>query len=479
MAIEIEFDERLFNPIFWEIKNAMDDGNIRSLFCYGGAGAGKSYSIVQAIVIRMISLKNENFLVFRKFGVDIVKTIFNDFKTVIKSFELTDYFTIIQNKITCNVTGNYCVFSGVEDIDRVKGLSGFRMIFMEELDQFTFNEYSQFQIRLRGMKNQMIVSAFNPTSEFSFIKVDIFDNEVLIPQDSEVMQKWVNSTGEMVILKTNYKDNNYINGKIFYDKHTINNYEKLKKTNYNYYRVYVDAEWGVLRTGGEYLKNFNTNYHTKKVSYNKDLPLHITFDENVNPYVTCTIWQLDGRILNQIDEILLPDPRNTLKFTCNEFINRYDGHESGLFIYGDATSRKQDTKLEKGTNFYTLILLYLASFKPQLRLNSTNPSVVMSKLFLDAIYNNEYDIRIYIDSDSCKKSIYDYQYSLEDSNGGIDKRTVVNKLTGIRYQEFGHIVDAKKYLVTYLFNSEYKTFILGGRKTSIIKIGRNKTRHVF
>jgi hypothetical protein len=163
---------------------------------------------------------------------------------------------------------------------------------------------------------------------------------------------------------------------------------------------------------------------------------------------------------------MLEDPRNTLRHTCEEFYNRYRGHESGLFVYGDATSKKADTKLEKGTNFYTLILQHLASFKPQLRINNVNPSVVMKRLFIENILNYEYDIRLMIDN-SCKKSIYDYKYAKESVEGGIDKKMITNKVTGKRYQEFGHAIDGMSYIVTTIFKEQYNLFLKGGQRTTL------------
>ena len=90
----------------------------------------------------------------------------------------------------------------------------------------------------------------------------------------------------------------------------------------------------------------------------------ISFDENVLPYLTCNVFQLDNGNLRQIDEIMLKDPLNTLKDTCEEFMKRYGSNKQGLFVYGDATSKKQDTKLQKGQNFYLLIKQYLSNSKP-------------------------------------------------------------------------------------------------------------------
>lgn len=468
--LTIEFDDELFNPIYKEIQKLLDDSSIRYIWCYGGSSSSKTYSFCQATLVNMLTHKDYNTIVFRKFLSDVKHSIYSDFKSIINDWGLNELFECQQNLIKCKETGNYITFKGLDSDEKIKGISGFKKVIIDEINQIDYIDYQQLKLRLRGKKNQQLIGIFNPVSDQIWIKTEIFDKDIFTDEESLIQEKKINQSRNTVILKTCYLDNYYIIGPYFYDEHTIANFENDKLKNWDYYNVYALGNFGKLRTGGEYLKNFNTAYHTRPLQYNPDLPLHLTFDENVNPYVTCTVWQLEGRNLSQIDEILLPDPRNTLKHTCTEFINKYNGHESGVFIYGDATSKKQDTKLEKGTNFYTLIQSYLEQFKPQLRLNSVNPSVVMSKLFLDGIYNNDYDIRLMINSE-CKKSIYDYQYALENAEGGIDKRMVTNKLTGIRYQEFGHIVDAKKYLVTYLFKSEYQQFLNGGKKM-VLRVGR-------
>lgn len=43
-----------------------------------------------------------------------------------------------------------------------------------------------------------------------------------------------------------------------------------------------------------------------------------------------------------------------------------------------------------------------------------------------------------------KKSIFDYQYALEDSDGMIKNTKKKNKVTGVAYEEFGHCSGKKK-----------------------------------
>jgi len=473
--MNLEIDEEFFNPIYWCFQESLNDNNLRYIIAYGGSGAGKSYSLVQAIVINLLSKEDENCLIFRKFGTDIKDSIYNDFKNVVSTFELEEFFLFQQNFIKCTLTGNYVVFKGLDDSEKIKGLAGFKKIVMEELSQFDYDDLKQIRKRVRGKEGQQIIMMFNPISELHWIKLELFDKDELIEVPTTVQQKWVNKIGDTVIYRTTYLDNKYIVGPLFYDKHTIADFEKDKTRDYVYYQIYALGNWGSLRTGNEFFKNIRTEKHTRPLVYNPELPLYFCFDENSLPYLACAIWQLDNGIARQIDEIALDSPDNTLKATCFEIVKRYDGHQAGAFVMGDATSKKQDAKLEKGTNFFTLILEYLERFRPQLKLNSINPSVIMSKIFVDSIFNGDYeDINIVIDSDNCKKSIYDYLNTKEDQEGKADKKVITNKVSGARYQEFGHFSDNLRYFATTVFKSQYQVFLNGGKRI-IPRIGkRNK-----
>ena len=115
-------------------------------------------------------------------------------------------------------------------------------------------------------------------------------------------------------------------------------YEDFKRTDPYYYTVWALGEWGNREVGSRFYKTFDRVLHTKALEYDKGQALHISLDENVNPYLTLTVHQVhqEGNeiTIKQIDEITLLTPRNTLRATCEEFISRYRGHKEGVYIYG-------------------------------------------------------------------------------------------------------------------------------------------------
>lgn len=462
----IEFDARLFNNIYFELDKYFNNSDIRYIYLYGGSSSSKSYTIAQRLLIYAMEGQNNNSYVFKLVSSKIDETIFATFKSIINTWQLQDHFIIQKHYIEFKLTGSYISFSGLDNSDKVKGLEGYKKIFIDEIDQIDFDDFKQVKKRLRGMVGQQVLSAFNPVSEMSYIKVDIFDKEEwqTIPTKAcDLLQ--LNKQGDTVVMRTNYTYNKWIvgdgKGGGFIDKHVIADFEKDKLLDINYYNIYAMGHWGKLRTGGEFLKQFKQDKHVSNYSYNAALPLHISFDENVLPYLTCLVFQIEKGFIRQIDEICLEDPRNTLKDTCEEFLFKYGGNQHGLFVYGDATSKKRDTKLEKGQNFYYLVRSYLHKMKPDFRVPLANPSVTMSRRFTDALLFGDIEgYSIGIDK-RCTNSITDYQYTQEDEEGKVLKKVVKDRNTGQSYQERGHCVDAFRYLLTGLLLEQYKIFIRG------------------
>ncbi len=250
--------------------------------------------------------------------------------------------------------------------------------------------------------------------------------------------------------------------------------ESLSKMNeYDKARL-LFGDWDAIpKTGGEFYKKFDSKVHTGIFKYNPDLPLHISWDENVNPYLPCGIFQIEGKKIMMIDLILGRTPNNTIKAVCNEFKRKYPKHESGLFVYGDATSQKDDVKIEKGHDFFRLITSALEEYKPARRVSASNPSVVMRGNFFNTVLESNYEgIEFLIDKD-LHEAIMDFEQTKEAADGRKDKKLVKDQKTGVSFQEHGHITDLSDYILCQVFAAEYSTYQRGGQgaKISMGKIG--------
>lgn len=497
-AKRLLFSRKLFNPNFFHLLTEMGNAARRFLFCYGGSSSAKSYSIAQAILVYCCLIEGSDTLVFRKVSNTIKKTIKKDFETIIKALQLEDYFTVLDFSVRC-YNGAVIDFSGIDDPEKIKGISSYKRVFLEEVSEFDHADFKQVRKRLRGMKGQQIIAAFNPIDSDHWLKTEVFDAQqenhidVNISQaqrdylaqqlgdlsigncHSEITEKWegnnvvvegVTYPPNFVVMKSTYKNNFWVNGSPcgtfgYYDVQTIADFEHDRTHDWDFYNIYALGNWGKLNKGGEAYKKFDTGRHVAEHAYDPERSLHLTFDENVNPYMTLDVHQGDGDTVTQIDEICLPDPRNTLAETLKEFKSRYPENGNTVYIYGDATSKKEDVKLEKGKNFYTLIQnnLRAAGYNTVMRVAKSNPNVEVRINWLNQVFSPEgYDgIEISIDK-GCTKTIADYKYLKASSDGKKHKEKVKHPVTKVSYEKYGHNTDANDYFYCVYFSQSFRKY---------------------
>jgi hypothetical protein len=244
-------------------------------------------------------------------------------------------------------------------------------------------------------------------------------------------------------------------------RHSIDKLMTVRAQNIRTYESLYQQNPQPTQAGGEFYKSFSAVQHTADLEYNPKLPLHVTFDFNVNPYMTCCVWQIDGKKAYQIAEICTTTPKNTTKGVCDTFKYRFPKHETGMFIYGDPSGMKQDTRSEKGYNDYAIILNELKQYKPSLRVSKQAPPVVMRGNFINQIFEFNYaNISVQIDK-KCNNTISDYLYLKEDSDGTKLKEKIKNVSTGVTSEKYGHTSDANDYFLCVAFAQEFAKYQAG------------------
>ena len=341
----LSFKYEMFNPLFYHLRSAMKNEEVRIVLNIGGSSSGKSYSSAQVAIYAVLE-QGCNILVLRKIGSSISRSIYMDFKTVIRSDEeLVKMFDCFQNEIRCKLNGAIISFSGLDDSEKIKGISQYKYLILDELTEFEYEDFKQLRKRMRGIKGQQMICNFNPISELHWIKTKVIDAEnwnelpryvgrlgTELGRLSKITSKHRNSSREiinprtgdkeehpsdMLLLKTTYLNNFWVVGSPdgdfgFYDRQTVADFEKDKERDFDYYRIYALADWGVIRTGGEFLYNFDEKRNSGMVGYNSLLPIHLSVDNNVLPYISVGVWQLEDKKMFQIHEITAEEPNNTV-----------------------------------------------------------------------------------------------------------------------------------------------------------------------
>ena len=213
--------------------------------------------------------------------------------------------------------------------------------------------------------------------------------------------------------------------------------------------------------GGEFYSSFNRIEHVANLKYDEDKPLHLSFDQNSVPYNSCSIWQFEQKDniwwTYCIDEIALENPRNSTEEVCEEFMLQYPRHKAGVFYYGDASGRSRSTMNKDFKHHYEIVEYKLKKYlvSKSDRTVTKNPSLVKRRDFVNRIFENKLPIRLRID-EGCKKMIADMLYVKQAIDGGKDKHIVTDKITGDRYQKYGHLSDGADYLLTEAFNNYFE-----------------------
>lgn len=397
----------------------------RFLFLYGGAGRGKSQFAARKIIYRTLNEDGHRFLIVRKERCHIRESMYRLFLDIIEYFGLSDKFTFKDEamKIICKINGNEIISAGLKDSEKIKSIAGITGIWAEEAFELERKDFDQLNLRLRGVTEhyKQIVCTFNPMDANHWLKA-FMDRQ----------------PGNLFSLQTTFRHN------MFIDREYMEELTAQYKQNENFNRIYIKGDWGRAYTGGEFYHGFSWSKHVSEVRYNPELPLHITFDFNVNPYVTCCVWQIhynpSGELkqLVQVDEICLAHPMNSTRQVCAEFRRRYfheRGHRAGLFVYGDPAGRHEDTRSDKGFNDFTIIKNELKEMRPQMRVASKAPNVKNRGDFMNSILGGEYDGISITVSENCRKSIDDFSYLKQDVNGDKLKQKVKDEKTGIVFEK--------------------------------------------
>ena len=144
--------------------------SVRYIVLYGGSSSGKSFSVAQ-IFSALAIFEGQNQLVMRKVGASIEKTIYADFRAAVDTLNLPEGLRP-RFKQNCIIFGNGAKidFSGLDDPEKIKGISNYKRVFLDELSEYDESDFKQIRLRLRGQEGQQIVAAFNPISEEHWIK---------------------------------------------------------------------------------------------------------------------------------------------------------------------------------------------------------------------------------------------------------------------------------------------------------------------
>ena len=137
------------------------------------------------------------------------------------------------------------------------------------------------------------------------------------------------------------------------------------------FQRYIKGLW-VNIGSGKMFYNLDRNIHLEDLHYEKDLPLMVSSDFNLNP-MCWSIWQQHKDELWCIDQLMVKGNADT-ETCCKELYRRYEDAKHYIW-FGDASGKSGSTKSQKSD--YDIIREFFREKKIQLemRVPEANPSI--------------------------------------------------------------------------------------------------------
>ena len=227
--MKLKIHKNIFAPVYLPY---LEDWEKRYMVFYGGAGSGKSYAIAQILVYKALKSKRK-ILVLRKVNRTTKNSTFQLLLDTLDRFKILNLCNINKTDFSIILpTGSMFLCMGLDDPEKIKSITGLTDAWLEEATEFTLDDFSQVDLRIRDPKalHQQIYLSFNPVSRASWCYLHFFADNVELNDFRK----------EVKIIHTNYLDNPFLPQKY------IDTLLLMKSRNEIYYKIYALGEFGSL-----------------------------------------------------------------------------------------------------------------------------------------------------------------------------------------------------------------------------------------
>jgi len=201
----------------------------------GGARSSKTYSICQLFLMRFLNESNKKFLICRKSLPSLKKSVLVTWRELLEQTgAVRDLIQENRQDFTFRFKKNYLVFASIDETEKIKSTE-FNYIFMEEANEFDYEDYRILKLRLSAPhgKNEVnqIFLALNPEP--------CWVNEKVLPNENcEVIRS------------------NYLDAIEFLPEDYVRELEALQ---------HIDPEYWIKYGLGEYVKLSNIIYDNYEI----------------------------------------------------------------------------------------------------------------------------------------------------------------------------------------------------------------------
>ena len=422
MSRSINYDwkyPKIFEPVFSFDK--------RYIALTGGRSSGKSWVVAHYILEKLIYLRRDC-LCCREHQNSIQESNYKLFVNIIRKYGLP--YDIQSTKIISKTTGARIVFVGLSDVtaDNIKSFEDFDLVWIEEGQKISKKSWEILNPTIRKDNAQIYVT-MNP--EIPHEKHPIMSELLTLFKD------------ETLHIHANYYDNPFCSKDIV----KIAELTKIHKPD-DYKHIWL----GIPRDEGanNVVKGFSEE-NVKPITYQPNMPLHLTWDFNVDP-MSCICAHKTADKVFYFDEFILENA--STEQTIREVIKRYPDHKSSIIINGDASGDNRSTQSEWSN--YVIIRNVLRQHYKQnkihVQIRPSNPRIKNRIAAFNAkVKNYKGEIGLYVDP-KCEKLLYNiYNLKYKVGSDEVDVPTYSQIKTDNKLKFLEHPFDSASYLVEFYF----------------------------
>lgn len=184
----------------------------------GGTRSGKTYSILQVLIVRALETTGKTYTIARKSFPALRLSVMRDFFAILESLGMYNESDRSKSENTYRLNGNLFEFVSLDDPTKKRGAKR-DVLFMNEANEFTYEDWFQLEMRT----TEQVYIDFNPSMLIHWIYSDVLTR----PPE------------EVRFIQSNYECNPFLSQK------QVNTIKNLAGKNENYWRIYGLGERGI------------------------------------------------------------------------------------------------------------------------------------------------------------------------------------------------------------------------------------------
>jgi len=357
----------IFYPL-WGNKNRLN-------LLLGGFGSGKSVFIATDLLHRCQTDKYFRCYYGRKVLEDVRGSVHSKFVTLIEDLGLTGFKYSKEPNGTMVIThenGNKLMPFGASKADGLKSIDDPTHFFLEEMDQFTGDDFAIILSRLRTEKAfTQLYGAFNTAKVLDdhWIRKTFYNTDTERTSLQKELDDIIASFGVNKLF-CNYTDNYFINHEDYYKKLVLG-----ANGDEDALDAAARGAWGSYKPVNVFASQYSQMKHESvEAVFRPSIPIVFTFDFNLEPF-SCTashIWRDGaGEHCHTFDEFTIR--AGSIHKICEAIKMKYGKYLHNCVVTGDSMGKRKDIGQRDNASNYIQIQRQLGLSSNQMKLPN-NPT---------------------------------------------------------------------------------------------------------